>query len=326
MAKVLGIGNALIDIMTRLDHDEHLELFKLPKGSMTLVDELLSEEVTKGTEHLEKTLASGGSASNTIHGLARLGVQTAFMGKVGKDQFGDFFNEDLVKNGIDPKLFFSEKQSGRAIALVSPDSERTFATYLGAAIDLSAEDLKPEHFEGYDYFHIEGYLVQNHGLIETAVRLAKENNLQVALDLASYNVVEANLDFLRLLVRQYVDIVFANEEEARAFTGKEPGEAVHELAELCGIAVVKTGKNGSIIKKGKDIYNIKAVEATCLDTTGAGDLYASGFLYGLAHKLPLEKCGQIGSLLGGHVIEVIGAKLNRQRWEEVLEEVERIKE
>ncbi|MCF8236191.1 MAG: adenosine kinase [Bacteroidales bacterium] len=326
MAKILGIGNALIDIMTRLDHDEHLELFKLPKGSMTLVDELLSEEVTKGTEHLEKTLASGGSASNTIHGLARLGVQTAFMGKVGKDQFGDFFNEDLVKNGIDPKLFFSEKQSGRAIALVSPDSERTFATYLGAAIDLSKEDLKPEHFKGYDFFHIEGYLVQNHGLIETAVRLAKENNLQVALDLASYNVVEANLDFLRLLVRQYVDIVFANEEEARAFTGKEPREAAQELAELCGIAVVKTGKNGSIIQKGKDIYDIKAVEATCLDTTGAGDLYASGFLYGLAHKLSLDKCGQIGSLLGGRVIEVIGAKLDRQRWEEVLEEVERIKE
>jgi len=326
MAKVLGIGNALIDIMTRLDHDQHLELFKLPKGSMTLVDELLSEEVTKGTEHLEKTLASGGSASNTIHGLARLGVETAFMGKVGKDQFGDFFNEDLVKNGIDPKLFFSEKQSGRAIALVSPDSERTFATYLGAAIDLSAGDLKPEHFKRYDYFHIEGYLVQNHELIETAVRLAKENKLQVALDLASYNVVEANLDFLRLLVRQYVDIVFANEEEARAFTGKEPREAVHDLAELCDIAVVKTGKNGSIIQKGKETHHIKAIEATCLDTTGAGDLYASGFLYGLAHKLPLEKCGQIGSLLGGRVIEVIGAKLDRQRWEEVLKEVERIKE
>lgn len=324
MAKVLGIGNALVDIMTRLDHDKHLEIFKLPKGSMTLVDNTISDKVHHGTKHLERVMASGGSSSNTIHGLAKLGVETAFMGKVGKDEYGDFFNEDLVANGINPKLFFSDKPSGKAIALVSPDSERTFATYLGAAIDLSDDDLLPEQFVGYDYFHIEGYLVQNHNLIEKAVRLAKEHNLTVSLDLASYNVVEENLEFLRMLVRQYVDIVFANEEEAKAFTGKNPEEALHKIAGMCETAIVKIGSKGSLIQNKKDKFQIEGIKANCIDTTGAGDLYASGFLFGLTKELPLDKCGKIGSLLGGSVIEVMGAKIHEDRWLDIKKEIEMI--
>lgn len=326
MAKVLGIGNALVDIMTRLDHDQHLDSFKLPKGSMTLVDEILSDKVHLGTQHLERVMASGGSASNTIHGLAKLGVETAFMGKVGRDEYGNFFNEDLVANGINPKLFFSDKSSGKAIALVSPDSERTFATYLGAAIDLSENDLLTKHFGGYDYFHIEGYLVQNHNLIEKAVRLAKENELTVSLDLASYNVVEENLEFLRLLVRQYVDIVFANEEEAKAFTGKNPEEALAEIAKMCDIAVVKVGSKGSWVKKGKEKFLIKSINANCIDTTGAGDLYASGFLFGLTKGYSLNTCGKIGSLLAGNVIEFIGAKIHSDRWLAIKEKVRRIQQ
>lgn len=324
MARVLGIGNALVDIMTRLDHDEHLGIFNLPKGSMTLADDILLDLVTKGTLHLDKIQSSGGSAANTIHGLARLGVETAFMGKVGKDEMGDFFHEDLVKSKINPMLFFSTNKSGRAIAMMSPDTERTFATYLGAAVELCADDLKPEHFEGFDYFHIEGYLVQNHALLEQALRLAKEKELKVSLDLASFNVVEDNLEFLKMVIRHYVDIVFANEEEARAFTGKNPEEAVHELGRLVDIAVVKTGKNGSLIKKGEELLNIGVIDVKPLDTTGAGDLYAAGFLYGLSKNYPLEKCGKIGAVLGGKVIEVVGAKLSDENWVEVKEMIERL--
>lgn len=321
MAKVLGIGNALVDIMTRLDHDEHLETFKLPKGSMTLADEILVEEVTKATLHLEKVQSSGGSAANTINGLARLGVETAFMGKVGKDEIGNFFHEDLVKNKINPILYFSENPSGQAIALVSPDSERTFATYLGAAVELSASDLKKEDFEGYDYFHIEGYLVQNHALIEMALKLARENGLKISLDLASYNVVESNLEFLQKVVREYVDILFANEEEARAYTGKAPAEALHEMSDQVEIAVVKTGNKGSMIKKGDDHFVVDIIPVKAMDTTGAGDLYASGFLYGLSQKFSLDKCGKIGAILGGNVIEVMGAKMDENRWEKIRSEI-----
>ncbi|MCK4288764.1 MAG: adenosine kinase, partial [Bacteroidales bacterium] len=216
MTKILGMGNALVDIMTKLDHDGILDKFSLPKGSMQLIDIDKSDKLLSESKHLEKQLTSGGSAANTIHGLAKLGIETAFMGKVGKDEFGEFFHNDLKNSKINPVLFFSKSHSGRVVALISNDSERTFATHLGAAIELSADDLKSELFKGYNYFHIEGFLVQNHELLHKAVQLAKENNLMVSLDLASYNVVEDNLEFLKTILIKYVDILFANEDEARA--------------------------------------------------------------------------------------------------------------
>ena len=317
MAKVLGIGNALVDILAQLESDETLAKFNLPKGSMQLVDASTSNKVNEGTNHLKKEIASGGSAANTIHGLAKMGIKTGFIGKVGQDEFGKLFQDDMTNNGIEPLLLESDTPSGKAMALISPDSERTFATYLGAAVELSSNDLSSELYKGYDYFHIEGYLVQNHELIETAVKLAKENGLKVSIDMASYNVVEDNLEFLQRIVKDYVDIVFANEEEAKAFTGKEPEEAIHVFGELCDYAIVKVGKDGSMIKHNGALTIVNSIVANSTDTTGAGDLYASGFLYGLINGLPLMKCGQIGSILAGNTIEVIGPKMSAEKWEEV---------
>jgi len=317
VAKVLGMGNALVDIMTNLEDDRILKQFNLPKGSMQLVDHKFSDIVNEGTNHLKKQVASGGSAANTIHGLARLGAETGFIGKVGNDDFGRFFKIDMENAGINPLLLSGNTATGKAIALISPDSERTFATYLGAAVELSAEDILIDHFEAYDYFHIEGYLVQNHALIERAVKIAKQQGLKITLDMASYNVIEENLDFLHMILREYVDIVFANEEEAKAFTGKEPAEAVHDFAGLCEIAVVKIGKNGSIIKSRKTSHQISPFKANSIDTTGAGDLYAAGFIYGLINEYSLDKCGSLGSLLAAKTIEVIGPKMNESNWSEV---------
>ncbi len=324
MTKILGIGNALVDIMTMLEHDGLLDKFYLPRGSMQLVDIDKSDKLLSESKHLNKKLTSGGSAANTIHGLSKLGIKTAFMGKVGKDEFGEFFHNDLRSNNIEPILFFSKNHSGRVVALISKDSERTFATHLGAAIELSADDLKSEQFKDFNYFHIEGYLVQNHELLEKAVKLAKENNLIVSLDLASYNVVEDNLEFLKTILIKYVDVVFANEDEARAFTGKEPEEALEILSELCEIAVVKTGSKGSLIKKGNEKHKIDVIKIESFDTTGAGDLYASGFLFGLSKNYSLKKCGKIGTILAGKVIEILGAKMDDKKWEEVLAIIENI--
>lgn len=321
MAKVLGIGNALVDIMTILKDDETLKQFNLPKGSMQLVDVEFSNKVNKGTDHLEKTIASGGSAANTIHGLARMGIKTGFIGKVGKDEFGTYFSDDMLKSGIQPLLQLSETASGKAMALISPDSERTFATYLGAAVELSADDLTDELYRGYDYFHIEGYLVQNHALIEQAVKLAKKNGLKVSLDMASYNVVEDNLEFLKTIVAEYVDIVFANEEEAKSFTGKEPEEAVHVFGDQCEIAVVKVGKEGSMIKHKGELFRVDAIQTNPVDTTGAGDLYAAGFLYGLIQGQSLRSCGETGSILAGKTIEVIGPKMSEKQWNAVKDRI-----
>jgi sugar/nucleoside kinase (ribokinase family) len=316
------MGNALVDIMTSLNNDELLEQLNLAKGSMQLADKEFINRVVSCTQNLEKRQSSGGSAANTIHGLAKLGVETGFVGKIGNDNFGNFFKEDLENSGINPKLYKSQNESGIAIALVSPDSERTFATFLGAAIELSADDIKKETFEGFDYFHIEGYLVQNHDLLNKAVKLAKENNLIVSIDMASFNVVEENLEFLKSLVKNYVDIVFANEEEAKAFTGKEPKDAVNEISEYCDIAIVKIGKHGSLIKTKNETYKIDVIEANSIDTTGAGDLYAAGFLYGLINNFAMQKCGNFGSILSGKVIEVIGAKMNNQKWKDIKELIE----
>ena len=324
MGKVLGMGNALVDIMTRLENDNLLSKFNLPKGSMQLVDKNAAEMLKTGTKHLNKTQSSGGSAANTIHGLANLGIETSFIGTIGDDELGAFFHDDLKNNNIFPKLFKSNTESGVAIALVSPDSERTFATFLGAAIELSAEHLSTDIFADYDYFHIEGYLVQNHNLIEKAVKLAKSNGLMVSLDLASFNVVEANIDFLKFIIKEYVDIVFANEEEAKAFTGLNPEDALHEIAKTCEIAIVKVGKNGSLIKSKDNIYKVGVIEVKSIDTTGAGDVYASGFLYGLVKGLPLQKCGEIGAILSGKVIEVIGAKMNLETWNQIRKMVDEI--
>ncbi|MGM0531940.1 MAG: adenosine kinase [Bacteroidota bacterium] len=317
MEKVLGIGNALVDIMTKLKNDDLLQKFNLPKGSMQLIDRDFAEKLTEATKNLEKFQSSGGSAANTIHGVAGLGVPAGFIGTVGKDELGDLFHEDMRNNNIDPKLFRSQTITGRSIALVSPDSERTMATLLGAAVELSPDDLTESIFKGYDYLHIEGYLILNHELLKKAFELAKKAGMKVSLDLASFNVVEDNLEFLKNFVKDYVDVLFANEEEAKAFTGKEPEEALDELSELCEIAVVKVGKEGSFVKKGSEKAGIEPIEANPIDTTGAGDAYAGGFLYGLIKGYPMDKCGYIGAVLAGKVIEGMGAKMDEAKWKEI---------
>nr|WP_321406401.1 adenosine kinase [uncultured Carboxylicivirga sp.] len=324
MSSVLGLGNALVDVLARLESDSLLEKLSLPKGSMQLVDSEAANKVMEATAHLKKNLASGGSAANTIHGLANLGVKTGFIGKIGKDELGQVFRNDMSSNNITPHLSESEAESGRAIALISPDSERTFATCLGAAIELSADDLLEHLFEGYTYFHVEGYLVQNKPLIEKAYQIAKAKGLKTSIDLASFNVVEDNLDFLKNLVENYVDIIFANEEEAKAYTGKEGEEALNELAKGTEVAVLKLGKEGSLIKRFDEVVKVGIIPVNSIDTTGAGDLYAAGFLYGLIQNLDLAKCGNIGSILSGHVIEVVGPKMTEDTWKEIHEKIKKI--
>jgi sugar/nucleoside kinase (ribokinase family) len=319
MAKLLGMGNALVDIMTQLDKDDYLPVFGLPKGSMTLVDAIKSRSVYDGTGHLQRTIRSGGSAANTIHGAARLGVPSAFMGKIGRDELGEVFVKDLISSNITPSLLYSETESGRAIALVSPDTERTFATFLGAADELTENDMEEHLFEGFQYFHIEGYLVQNQKLLKKSLEIARSKGMRVSIDMASYNVVDANKEFLQYIVKEYVDIVFANEEEAKVFTGREPSEAVEIIGKSCEVAVVKIGRNGSLVNQQNKTHQVGIIPAHSIDTTGAGDLYASGFLYGTINNQPVEKCGRIGAILAGKVIEVVGPKIADSDWQEVKE-------
>ena len=324
--RVLGLGNALVDILARINDDAMLQQLSLPKGSMQLVDEQNATNVSLAIKDFQKAQASGGSAANTIHGLANLGIQTGFIGKVGVDDLGTFFKQDMEQSNIFPHLFYSgNNKSGHCTSLISADSERTMATYLGAAIELSSADLTESLFDNYHYFHVEGYLVQNFDLIESALKIAKQKGLKISLDLASYNVVEANLEFLTHLVEEYVDILFANEEEAKSFSGKEGHEALQYMGSKVDVAVLKLGKNGSLIKHFDEIIEVGVIPVNSIDTTGAGDLYAAGFLYGLINQLSPRLCGEVGAILSGNVIEVIGPKMDQERWTHVRTAIELLK-
>ena len=321
---VLGVGNALVDVISVLKDDSILKIFGLPRGSMTLVDTELSKKIYDATYSEKSEFATGGSVANTMRSLASLGGNGGYLGKIGSDDLGNLFKQDFERKGIRTHLKLSEKDTGRVMGLVSPDSERTMATYLGAAAELTPEDFSPEIFEGYDYLYMEGYLVFNHDLIKAGVEMAKSKGLKIAIDLSSFNVVEANLEFLKDLIKNNIDIVFANEEEAKSFTGKEPEEALHEIAKVCELAIVKVGKEGSFIKHGNEVVKVDTIKAKALDTTGAGDSYAAGFFYGLTNGYNLETCGKIAALISGKVVEVMGANLPDEQWPEIQKEIAKI--
>lgn len=318
MDKIIGMGNALVDVLVRIDDDSLLEKLHLPKGSMQLIQEDTLSEIRKYTSGMKIHRSTGGSAGNTVCALAALGANPGFIGKVGQDETGAFFGDTLRQRGVNVLLATCDLPSGIASTFISTDGERTFGTYLGAAATLRAEDLSRKMFAGYNYLYIEGYLLQDHDLMLRAVQLAKEEGLQVCLDMASYNVVEAERDFFDQLIVKYVDIVFANESEALAYTGKAPHEALEEIASKCSIAVVKTGKEGSLVKKGTEVIQLLSCPVdNVLDTTGAGDFYAAGFMYGLTCGYSLEKCVQISTILATAVIQEVGTTLPAKKWDEI---------
>lgn len=317
MKNVLGIGNALVDVMKLLPDNKIIHDLGFSPGSMTLVDAGTSKIIKNNTANIKTSLASGGSAANTMHGLAKLGIEAGFIGSVGKDETGDFFEADMKEAGVNTYLLRKRADSGTAVAFVTPDSERTFATYLGAALELNKNDINSKLFAGYDFLYLEGYLITEKELVITACKNAKKNGIKVAIDLASYNVVESFRNEFEEIISEYVDIIFANEEEAKAFTGKDPMEALYQLAEMCEIAVVKVGKEGSMIKRGDEIIKVGTIKVKSKDTTGAGDLYAAGFLYGLCKDESLDRCGAYGSVLAGNVIEVVGPKMDTARWDKI---------
>lgn len=327
MKRVIGIGNALTDMLVNLKDDGVLERYNIARGSMSLVDSLLQSEVSKAVAGRPYSLSLGGSADNTIRAMARLGGDVGFIGKVGRDTTGDFFEQALRNLGIAPVIFRGEHRSGKCVSLISPDGERTMLTHLGAALELCAEEVTADIFEGYDCLYIEGYLVQDHTLIESVIRTAKRCGLTVAIDLASFNVVAESLDFLRRIVSEAVDIVFANEDEAKVFSGEdEPVNALQYTSEMCSLAVVKIGMKGALIKQGEQVVHVGIMKAAKrVDTTGAGDFYAAGFLYGLTEGLDLRQCGTIGAVTAGKVIEVVGTTLSDEAWEDVQKYIKRVK-
>jgi sugar/nucleoside kinase (ribokinase family) len=324
---ILGIGNALTDMLVSLSSDEVLKQYQLAKGSMSLVDSQMQTDVLSSVAGCPYSLSLGGSAGNTIRAMARLGTEVGFIGKVGNDSTGDFYIQALRNVNVAPYILRSENQSGRCLSLVSPDGERTFVTHLGAALDLQAHDIDPMIFNGYDCLYVEGYLVQDHDLIHNTMSKAKECGLKVAIDLASFNVVRENRAFLHNLVEKYVDIIFANEEEVHEFSGlNDVMESLHYIGKMCELTIIKTGTKGAIIKRGNEVVEVGIMAAAKrVDTTGAGDFYAAGFLSALCEGMSLRQCGTIGAITAGKVIEVVGTTLGEDAWRDILHLIEKVR-
>ena len=316
---VIGIGNALTDMLVNLSNDNVLSEYQLAKGSMSLVDGEFQTAISKSLAGLPYSLSLGGSAANAIRAMAHLDTRCGFIGKVGEDNTGEFYIQALRNIGVAPYILHSHNKSGKCVSLISPDGERTFVTHLGAALDLTADEIDAAVFDSYDYLYIEGYLVQDHDLIRRTIERAKEHGAKVALDLASFNVVEENREFLRDIVAKHVDIIFANEDEAHAFSGEEdPTKALEHIAQMCELAVVKIGTRGALIKRGEEMLHVGIMAAAKrVDTTGAGDFYAAGFMAGLCEGLTLRQCGTMGAIAAGKVIEVVGTTLSDEAWHHI---------
>ncbi len=318
MNKIVGIGNALVDLLIKMEDDELLDHLDFPKGSMQLIDLDKYKEINSLIANKSTHLATGGSAGNTILALACLGEAPGFIGKIGSDSYGQFYRSNLQKKNIKDHLIATDFLSGVASTFISPDGERTFGTYLGASSTLSTTDISSSLFAGFEYLYVEGYLVQDQELLLHIARLAKNQSLKICIDLASYNIVEENIAFFKEFLREFVDVVFANEEEARALTGRAPKEALAYLASFCDTVVIKLGAKGAVAQYGDQICIGSATSVDhVVDTTGAGDFFAAGFLYGLIQERSLECCLELGALLSGSVIQVVGTDLEDEKWNEI---------
>lgn len=321
--ELIGVGSPIIDILAQVP-ESFLETVGGDKGGMVLTD---SGSIARWIAQLPSgyTQAPGGSAGNTIFAAAKLGLGTSFIGKVGHDQGGEFYKDSLKALGGDVSRFKTGNvANGRCLSLITPDGERTLRTDLGAAATLSPQEVTPADFAGASHAHIEGYLLFNPDLMMAVLNSASRANCRISLDLASFEVVQAAHDRLPDILRNYVDMVFANEEEAAAFVGESlpPEVMARRLAAYCGLAVVKAGAKGAWLARGEEIIHAPALpDIRPVDTTGAGDYWAAGFLAGWLRGMPLHTCAKWGARLGAEIVQVIGAELPEEAWTRILADI-----
>ena len=311
------MGSALIDILAHAD-EGFLSKTGAVKGGMTYVNkEFIDETLLLSSQ--PATLVPGGSACNTVVGVGKLGGTARFVGKCGSGAMAEFFENDLKRQNVEPALLRSDSPTGRVLSIITPDAQRSMFTFLGASAETRPQDITKACFSNAAIVHIEGYLLFNPELILKVLKTAKSAGARVSLDLASFNVVKESHELLQHIVDSFVDILIANEDEALAYTGhNDETRAIRALAEDVEMAVLKVGKRGSFIACSDQIVSIQPkTGAPVIDTTGAGDLWAAGFLYGLVNGYALEQCGELGSACGYEVCQVVGANIPDEGWERI---------
>ena len=309
--EICFIGNAIVDILSEISN-ETLKKLKIPKGSMQLIDEEASDKILKYIKN--PSIISGGSAANTAVGFKSLGGKCSFIGQIGKDNFGDLFSKDLNNSGVffqDKDFLLSEKTS-KSIVLVTPDAERSMNTFLGASNKFNIDSFDEQFIINSSMIYIEGYLFDQPKAKEAiyyCCNLARSYNKKIALSLSDLFCVDRHrIDFLNL-IDKYVDIIFANEDEIKSLYQSELKASINAIKKNVNVGAITLGSKGSVVFENKLEYHVDPISVIELvDTTGAGDLFASGFLFGLTNKYSIQKCGYLGNKAASEIIKYIGAR------------------
>ena len=312
--KILGIGNAIVDVFVKVD-DNFLSKNNLTQGSMKLIEKE-EFEILKNTIKIEK-IEAGGSVANTMAGIAYLGGNPSFIGKISFDEFGKIYKKSLEK--INVNFLYSEKKenllTGTSIIFITPDSERTMCTYLGISSQLSKDDINEDHIKNHEIILLEGYLWDkgiSEEMFKYVIRLAKKNNIQIAMSLSDIFCVNRHReDFLELL-KNDLNILIGNENEINELMQKNNLlDSINELKKINKLIIITRSENGSVAILNNKITNCESIKVEkILDLTGAGDLFASGFFKEYIDQSNTKKCLETGSEMAAKIIQKIGARFN----------------
>lgn len=310
--EVAGLGNALLDALITIDDDTILAEMGLNRGLMHPVDHQAWQDAFQRLQHFGVTMQSGGSCANTIATLGLMGLSTIYCGQVGDDQQGHLYAARMMEAcGRHALRFTREMTTGKCLSIISRrDAERTMLTDLGAAVALPglgdfAEDIRQARI-----FHTTGYLMLGEPMASRAleaVAIANQEEIEVSIDVADPFVCATVREPMLRLVEEFADIVFLNAEEARALTGHGPEQAIEELGRICDTVVLKLGSRGSLIQRGRERHHIAVHPTRAVDTTGAGDAYAAGFLYGRSQGWSAAASGELGSRVASLAVGQVGA-------------------
>ena len=321
---VYGIGNAIVDIVTEVEHD-FFERNNIEKGVMTLVDEKRQLELMKVIDMKRSKMSGGGSAGNTVVAINQFGGKSYYSCLVAKDELGKFFLEDIRRNGVDTNLTYENcppGHSGRCLVMTTPDAHRTMNTFLGVSSFLSPEQLDEEAIKSSTYIYLEGYLVASpKGLeaLKAAKKIAERNKIDVALTFSDPSMVKYFDPQMREIVGASVDLLFCNEEEAMIYTGTDSVlEAREKLREVAKRFAITLGANGALIFDGDTYINIEPYTVKAIDTNGAGDMFSGAFMYGITHGHSYAEAGKLASLASSKVVSQFGPRLEPSQARKVL--------
>lgn len=311
---VYGVGNALVDVQARISDDTLIRL-DFPKGIMTLVDEATQSRVLNHLEGIPLSRCAGGSAANTVIGIAQFGGKAAYVGKVANDPIGHFFLDDLRNLGVAIEVPPSHGQSGTCVVLITEDAQRTMLTNLAISGQLGPDDINDDEIREAEWIYVEGYLFagdSTKAAARRAIELAVQHGVKVALTVSDPFLIQLCRDEFWDLIRGPVDLLFCNLEEARSLTKQhDPADCAHEIHQHAAAVALTLGAEGSLLMQGNQLIPIEGVRVDAVDTTGAGDMYAAGILYGITHGMTWKQAGHLASHASARVVAQLGARLHQ---------------